>query len=255
MNSTDILKALKSISEQKINPIILKIFKALKNKSPADLQKDINLHFRAFFKDKYSFVIENGWLLDPDWSSDVTYQLELLANDKTDFDAFLTKFYTAEKTQKIFDRINYIIDRNDTKWNFLLSESIEAFNKDLFHLTIPALFSILEGVLTVNENFYRSKDYGLDISTKICKTHSDRQILSNHILFAILWALMQEYISKIFSFGKFNGPRNKIINRNWVLHGRDSCCEWKKIDSISLFNTISILLVLKYGNEDYFDNC
>ena len=44
---------------------------------------------------------------------------------------------------------------------------------------------------------------------------------------------------ELFSSHKFGKDRKELINRNWILHGRDDPKYWTKVDALRLINVLS----------------
>jgi hypothetical protein len=61
-----------------------------------------------------------------------------------------------------------------------------------------------------------------------------------------------EFLHEVFSAGNFdkNTTRFPIINRDWVLHGRDNPSNWNRVDSLRLFHAIHSILELGFLLEE-----
>ncbi|MEJ9205529.1 hypothetical protein P4W02_29545, partial [Bacillus thuringiensis] len=55
-------------------------------------------------------------------------------------------------------------------------------------------------------------------------------------------------LNRIFEFGNFdnNPTRLPMINRDWVLHGRDYPKNWKQVDALRLFNALQTIVELDF---------
>lgn len=63
---------------------------------------------------------------------------------------------------------------------------------------------------------------------------------------------MAEFLNKIFEFGNFdnNPTRLPMINRDWVLHGRDYPSNWKQVDALRLLSALHTIIELDFLLED-----
>jgi hypothetical protein len=78
------------------------------------------------------------------------------------------------------------------------------------------------------------------------------QVLDDHVALAY-YASAQVLIKRAFKFGEFDkedARRPFLVNRNWVLHGRDNPSLWKRVDALRLFNAIITLTVLSFLVEE-----
>lgn len=60
------------------------------------------------------------------------------------------------------------------------------------------------------------------------------------------------FLKCVFKAGNFdrNPERLEIINRDWVLHGRDYPSNWKQVDALRLLNALHTIIELDFLLED-----
>ncbi|WP_017152746.1 hypothetical protein [Bacillus bingmayongensis] len=144
------------------------------------------------------------------------------------------------------------------KWRGLLQQCFSCYEKGDYYITIPSLFSVIEGLtfelikketkLTSNSDIasqkrklWRRTFKGIDINAEYKGYYSALHVSA------------YTFISETFSFGdleKENPQRPPVINRNWVLHGRDNPFEWSKMDALRLINAIHTLSDLEFLLEE-----
>lgn len=142
------------------------------------------------------------------------------------------------------------------KWRSLLQQCFSCYEKGDYYITIPSLFSVVEGltfelikreaklnsdVANRKRKFWKSTFKGIDIDTEY-KGYDSALHVSAYT-----------FIYETFSFGdleKENPNRPLILNRNWVLHGRDNPNEWSKLDALRLINAIHTLSDLGFLLEE-----
>ena len=56
------------------------------------------------------------------------------------------------------------------------------------------------------------------------------------------------FLKCVFKAGNFdrNPERLEIINRDWVLHGRDYPSNWKQVDALRLLNALHTIIELDF---------
>src|SRR5207248_2935570 len=121
------------------------------------------------------------------------------------------------------------------QWHPLLMQCFEAFKLNLHLVTIPSLISVLEGAVAQKCRTLRTKKIHL-IEPSKAKAAQARQE-THYTMKALIWGSVATFIEKLYEPHDFSGNRPPLINRHWILHGRDST-QWTVADSIRLFNAL-----------------
>ncbi|MBJ3793467.1 hypothetical protein I8J38_33805, partial [Bacillus sp. OA1] len=68
----------------------------------------------------------------------------------------------------------------------------------------------------------------------------------------IIYISVHEFLKSVFKMGNFDKNKNRfsIINRDWVLHGRDNPNNWNEADVLRLFNAIHTITQLDFLLEE-----
>src|SRR4030095_698695 len=57
----------------------------------------------------------------------------------------------------------------------------------------------------------------------------------------LIWKSVATFMEKLYENSDFSGNRPFLINRHWILHGRDATA-WTVADSIRLFNALQTIV-------------
>ena len=120
-------------------------------------------------------------------------------------------------------------------WLVLINQSAAAYRQGAYAITVPALVTIIEGVLM--------HDKGSRIDVRRVVNERIAQHRTPEEFTAVLWRVLGEYVDELFKNSDFTGPKPTGLNRHWILHGRD-VAEWGQADSLRLFlaaDTVSSL--------------
>ena len=175
-----------------------------------------------------------GWTLPMD--SQPGEVLDLVDScSEENIDNYFYKFYTENNNENLL-AIFEEIQENEAiiKWKRLMNECILAYKSELYLVTIPSLISIIEGLISTfmdNPNSIRIMNVCKDMTTKHNGYHR------------LLWVSIHNFIQNLFEKQNFNGMRPGLINRHWILHGRDETT-WRDLDAIKLFVAVHALLVV-----------
>ena len=66
---------------------------------------------------------------------------------------------------------------------------------------------------------------------------------SNSQIVKLALVSIDSFVKEVFRSISFKDKRPSIINRNWILHGRD-IPEWKRVDCIRLFQAIDTFAII-----------
>jgi hypothetical protein len=119
-------------------------------------------------------------------------------------------------------------------WRVLLDETISAYRRREFTITVPALLTICEGV------FMRGESNRINLRAFVqARARAELQRLPGSI-HAILWRNVHRFVEELFKRSDFSGDRPSGLNRHWILHGRDAPT-WSQADSLRLFQAVDTL--------------
>lgn len=195
---------------------------------------------------------KNGWTIPLQIDLNEMIEIADLKN-ATDMDKAFGRYYTIEEN---YHQMREGLLQNDllTRWDPLLKQSFENYEKGNFQIAIPSLFFILEGFAhQLIYPSYKASKIANDkdgLATKFRKVRADVDMDSIEMAF---YASAQFFIKNAFKYANFddkNAQRPLIINRHWTLHGRDDISQWKDIDALRLFNAIHTLSILDFSSSE-----
>ena len=113
-------------------------------------------------------------------------------------------------------------------------QSASAYRRGHFAVTIPALLTILEGLLMSSEG------KRIDLR-KVVRERIRLLQERNPDRFRVrLLRITQEFIEQLYARSDFDGPRPAGLNRHWIMHGRD-VVDWDRADSLRLFQAVDAI--------------
>ena len=189
---------------------------------------------------------KQGWTLTAEIGIGQYLNDELLHMSPKEIDNYFFKYYAKNDWERFKSTKKEILAKVDPRWNEVLLDCFEAFEQGKYRMTIPTLFTIIEGETAA---VYKSNEVGTSLAR-----YMYTQVTSDHhkLTKIAIYSLSNFMRKQLFIYHEFTKYRKPIINRNWVLHGRDDPKHWKKVDAVRLFNVLStIQLVKDYKDEIY----
>lgn len=181
----------------------------------------------------------HGWTLTSNTPIKFYFNSMDYCSSKDDLDEYFTEHYEANDKKFYKQEKKYILENIDDNWFELLNQCFNNYESDKYQITIPSLISIIEGEVA---SLVNTDSYG-----KYLKIELEKSVdTEDEKLVAMIKYSMVKFINrKLFKNHEFKKERLSIINRNWVLHGRDNPNMWGKTDSLRLINIIATIQFLK----------
>jgi hypothetical protein len=196
---------------------------ALPEFSGLDLEKAIGKSFRT--------MASRGWTIQMTLTPRIW--AELANQTEEEADKFFVSFYTEDDFAALREVRQELTRRPGlAKWKALLEESFDSFESGRHLITIPALLSIIEGVITSAGQPFTDQRIHL---LRICAENAKKSTPS--FMRAEMWTSMACFLEKLFQYARFDQDKPAFINRHWILHGRDST-SWTVADALRLFNAL-----------------
>jgi len=194
-----------------------------------------------------SFVIDNrkaceqlaqfGWTLPMQLTSGEVIDLAREPIDKTD--AFFVNHYTAEDFAALRRVRRELLSRPGlSAWWSLLDECFEVFESGKHLITVPALISTIEGVVSYAGNSLHKQNVSGKFLVGICANKAKAS--SGGGIHALMWRSLEIFVENLFRNAPFDKNRPITINRHWILHGRDKA-NWTAADSLRLFSALETI--------------
>lgn len=179
-----------------------------------------------------------GWTLTGEMPTNLYLRDEYLKMKHDEIDQIFISFYEQNEYQQLKSLVNTLKDGLSERWSEIFDHSLDLYLEGKFKIAIPALISIIEGELSmilgtqsIGNQLMKQFKSKLDDKLKILTiaTYSAYYFLDEHL----------------FTHRNFSDSRLPLLNRNWILHGRDNPENWKKVDVLKLLNTLSTLQFIK----------
>ena len=154
-------------------------------------------------------------------------------------DEQLDEFFEAYYTENLFTRLRSLrsefAKRPELRqWRALLDECFDSLEAQRYLVTIPALLSVIEGVVSSVDNALTDRKVNLK---EICSANAKKY---KGFVKGWMWRTMEIFIRKLFEYAPFDELRPTAINRNWILHGRDQT-NWTRADSLRLLHALQTI--------------
>ncbi len=168
-----------------------------------------------------------GWTV-PMWAPPaLVHGLLEHTRSPSEIDESFLHMYKQKRGTRFREMMNRLKHREAIRpWLPLLEQCQYAYTKGRFLVTVPALLAVLEGlVATAGDQ--------LTTLQSPRKTAGARYKESKGIS-ALVWASLEAFVGVVFQSHPFSKSRPSLINRHWILHGRDPT-SWTQADSLRLF--------------------
>ncbi|QWH42885.1 hypothetical protein EXW53_26795 (plasmid) [Bacillus mycoides] len=178
---------------------------------------------------------------------------EIVECSKTqDIDTAMEKYFSNEREYSRMKRdvLNHKLVRN---WKVLLKQCFNSFENGNYLVTIPNLFIILEGIarMLISQKFEKNQTANrTSLKNQYKKVSEDlyQEDETKDRVYLVAYVSVLGFLNQVFQQGNFdkNPTRFSIINRDWVLHGKDNPDNWEKVDALRLFNAIYSLTAVGF---------
>lgn len=153
-------------------------------------------------------------------------------------EAFVT-FYTDQGNARLLELIDkHLLGEPILQpWHETLRDCRESFLAGRYLVLVPALITVMEGVLALKIGTFTSTNVKLMAPTK-AKAQQPTAFRLNQSI----WLSISSLIDQLYQPVDFSGPAPNALNRHWILHGRSTSKDARH-DSLRLFNLLGSLSV------------
>src|SRR5258705_613268 len=164
-----------------------------------------------------------GWTI-PLWATIPFTEVVIEKVEPSGIDSFFGRSYRADN-YKIFRKMLKKMKENMalSQWRALLEQCATVFRQHQYLVVVPSLLLILEGVLLFPP--------GAPKRHSSVKAISKRRFAESEWLWANVWLSVDTFFDEVFKSHEFSRDRQGIINRHWILHGRDET-NWTEADCL-----------------------
>ncbi|PGW22242.1 hypothetical protein [Bacillus cereus] len=238
----DLIKLFSDLGKQ-YSQLLKEALKPLQNIDLQGLEKE--------WKEAAESLARKGWTIPMNMDIEEIFELSQI-EDKAVIDSSFQTFYSKEKEFQ-FIKTNILEYELINGWKELLEQCFENYEKGNYLIVIPNLFIIIENIsnILISPRYqkYLNHNKRTSLRTKYKKVQQD---IDSNSVYIIFYVSVAEFLSEAFAFGDFdNNPiRLPMINRDWVLHGRDDPKNWKQVDALRLFNALQTIVELDFLLKD-----
>jgi len=180
-------------------------------------------------EDDVKWLGENGWTI-PMWANPSI--VRKLRNASGDIDKAFMKWYTADNNKNLSELWKRL--RNSvglSRWRKVIDQTIYSYIDRRYAVVVPCLLIVLEGSIADGAN---------DLKNWPKPKNSARRKRNDSEggMRRLIWVSIESFIEPIFENAPFSAKRPIILNRHWVLHGRDTKAWGLRRESIRLFHAL-----------------
>jgi hypothetical protein len=171
-----------------------------------------------------------GWTVPPSCTPGDVVALSRLSGENVD--AWMVAHY-ATRTMDAAEFIEEYVPRTRP----LATQAASAVQRGEHALAIPSLLSMIEGgiaALTTSHSVGKLRDELKDYSSHFAKNP----------IFVLSDSLSRVFGEQLWKSAPFGGARPNLINRHWVLHGRDDPAAWTVVDAYKTLNALTTTAAL-----------
>ncbi|MCY8228802.1 hypothetical protein MOC30_14525 [Bacillus spizizenii] len=181
----------------------------------------------------------HGWTLTGEIPTHIYLDDEFLTMSQKEIDNFFVSYYEEDDFKEMRGLKRSLLDGLDEKWHELIEDSFSLYEEGKFRLLIPALITIVEGEIS---EVAKSAKVGGGLIGDFKKSFVSE---TDKLIIISCYSALKFFDKRLFTTHDFRKNRREVINRNWVLHGRDDPQKWDKADAVRLFNTLSTMQFIK----------
>ncbi|MCZ2259847.1 hypothetical protein [Sporosarcina sp. G11-34] len=181
----------------------------------------------------------NGWTITGEMDVNFYLNEELLGLESNKIDNLFVGYYESDNRRNYLMAKTVILSGIEDRWGNALNDCFELYEAEKYRVIIPLLITIIEGEISdITESHLFGSRLLKEWEEKILSEQEKMLIIISHSLY--------KYLSgKMFKPKPFAEERGLLINRNWILHGRDNPNLWTKVDVLKLINALSTFQFIK----------
>jgi hypothetical protein len=183
-------------------------------------------------------LAQQGWALPMSLTPAETYGI-LSGGAPDAVDTAFVRLYEADEGRHFELLAEALLDRREVliQWRALLEQTVSAYKRGDFAITIPSLLIVCEGVLMVGHG------NRTDLRSVVRQRAEAAQSQLPESITTILWRSVHRFVDQLFARSDFSGTPPARLNRHWILHGRDSS-RWNQADCLRLFLAVDTISTL-----------
>lgn len=182
------------------------------------------------------------WLANCGWTIPMWADPQILTKLRTStgsIDAAFVAHYTKNRSAKLQAIwMDLLASAGLRHWRPLLEESIASYRDRRYAVAVPALLLILEGAVA-----HGAADLRRPVSSPKKSANRKRQDTPAGMR-RLIWSSINAFIRAVFDKAPFDQPRPAMLNRHWILHGRELRQWARRRECIRLFHALHTISVV-----------
>lgn len=180
-----------------------------------------------------------GWTAHGQMNALFYLDEDLLDKSQEYIDSQFLDYFESDSRKNLYRVTDEIKEVIDDKWKDVINDCFDLYETEKYRVIIPMLISIIEGEVSEIAESQKVGNRLMEDWEKKILTEEDRMMV-------IASYSLQEFLSSnMFKYRDFKKERAEVLNRNWVLHGRDNPKLWTRIDALKLINIIATLQFIR----------
>ncbi|WP_338706513.1 hypothetical protein [Paenibacillus amylolyticus] len=180
-----------------------------------------------------------GWCLSSDFSISAYRRIADSEDSQEEKDRLFVMEFEADNFDLYEAEKKQIIMTAHQEWRAFYEECFYFIDNGKYKAVIPSLVSAIEHEL----NYEQTIDYGNRLIRRVKASLENGDQTS--FLYTVSISVLNLLKNNIFTNHQFDGDRLMLLNRNWVLHGRDNPSLWGKEEVYKLITLISALRMIR----------
>ena len=157
--------------------------------------------------------------------------------DRTD--EFFLNSYEADPSREteVIERIT--TSAGLARWRAMIEQAVRAYTRGDYLVVVPTMLTVTEGAVAAASNSFHGRRTRVPVQARALKAAAQRDFPRMALASVVGWAEV------LFADHSFGADRPAMLNRHWVLHGRD-VPDWTKVDCLRVFQFLDTLSFVCY---------
>ncbi|MUG45513.1 hypothetical protein [Paenibacillus woosongensis] len=182
-----------------------------------------------------------GWCLSSEMPFGAYREIARTDDTQEVRDQLFVKMFEEDGFRLYNDEKRFIISSSSEEWRDFYIECFQAFEGGMLKAVIPSLISAIEHELASG---IESGEIGKKLIRNAQQSFESKWGPTGfvYVMGASVISLLE---NGLFRGDDFSKPRQPLLNRNRVLHGRDNPSEWRNTDVYKLITIISAIQMFR----------
>ncbi|KIN34405.1 MULTISPECIES: hypothetical protein [Bacillus] len=181
-----------------------------------------------------------GWTVTDETSIEFYFSDKLIGMNQKEMDRAFVEHLEANDYENLNRIKSCIISTIEKNVKGLMLQCFKCYEMGLYASIIPTLMILIESEISA---IAKSSKINWQLLRDFKK--ESPKLDEDYLAAVALYSLNRFLKNQLYKDSKFYEKRPAIINRHWVLHGRDDPTNWTKADALRLINVLGTIQMLK----------